>query len=97
MCITRTGFCKKQDLGVIFLGIRIFEDLKSRKKFFFKIQILGIIEKCIGWVVAYPFLGVFFFIKCAKRMCICEYFNNRIATYKNVFLGLKKCISGLLS
>ena len=52
-----------------FVGIRIFEDLRFRKKIFFLIQILGIIEKCMGWVIVYPFLGVFF-IKSAKRMCI---------------------------
>ena len=54
------GFIFSLDLGVIFLGIQIFEDLRFRKKFFKKVQILGIIEKCIGWVLVYPFLGVFF-------------------------------------
>ena len=48
------------DLGVIFLGIQIFEDLRFRKNFFKKVQILGIIKKCIGWVLVYPFLGFFF-------------------------------------
>ena len=54
------GFIFCLDLGVIFLGIQIFEDLRFRKKFFKKVQILGIIEKCIGWVLVYPFLGGFF-------------------------------------
>ena len=31
----------------------------SKKKFFFLIQILGIIEKCIGCFLVYPFLGGF--------------------------------------
>ena len=40
------------DLGVIFLGIQIFKYLRFQKKFF---QILGIIEKCIGLFLVYPF------------------------------------------
>ena len=64
----------------IFLGIPIFQDLRFRKKFFLKIQILGIIEKCIGCFLVYPFLGVFF-IKSGKKMRICDYVKNRISTF----------------
>ena len=41
-----------------------------------------------------PCIPIFrgFFIKSAKRMCICDYVKNRIGTCKNVLLGL----SGLL-
>ena len=44
-----------------------------------------------------PILRVFFFIKSAKRMCICENVIFSIDTCENVFLGLKKGISGFLS
>ena len=64
----------------IFLGIPIFQDLRFRKKNFLKIQILGIIEKCIGCFLVYPFLGGFF-IKSGKKMCICDYVKNRISTF----------------
>ena len=60
MGIAEMGFYFLIEIQVsFFVGIRIFEDLRFRKKFFFLIQILGIIEKCMGWVVVYPFLGVF--------------------------------------
>ena len=54
-----------------FPGIRIFQDLRFRKIFFFLIQILGVIEKCIGCVLVYPFLGGFL-LKVQKR---CVYVN----------------------
>ena len=41
---------------------------------------MGVIEKCIGWVLVYPFLGGFF-IKSAKRMCTYDYVKNRIGTF----------------
>ena len=59
-------------------------------KIFFLIQILGIIEKCIGQVLVYPFLGVFFFIKSAKRMCICEYVIFGIDPYKKCVFRFEK-------
>ena len=34
--------------------------------FFKKIQILGVIEKCIGWFLLYLFLGDFFYEKFKK-------------------------------
>ena len=60
-----------------FLGFKILKKIC----FFFLIQILAIIGKCIGCCLAYPFLGEFFFIKSAKRMCICDYVKNRIGTF----------------
>ena len=60
-----------------------FLRFKILKIFFFKIQILGITEKCIGCFLVYSFLGVFF-IKSAKRMCICDYVKNRIGTCSNL-------------
>ena len=43
------------DLGVIFLGIEISSRFKISKIFFWKNQILRVIEKCLGWVPVYPF------------------------------------------
>ena len=68
------------DLGVNFLGIQIFQDLRFRKKFFKKIQILGVIEKCIGWFLLCLFLGGFF-IKRAKKICIYDYVKSGIGTF----------------
>ena len=45
---------------------------------FLKIYILGIIEKCIGWVLVYPFLGFFFLLKVQKG---CVY----VIMFKNVY------------
>ena len=36
-----------------------FLRFKISKKIFFKIQVLRIMEKCIGWFLVYPFLGAF--------------------------------------
>ena len=57
---------------------------------------MGIIEKYIGWFLVYLFERGFF-IKSAKRMCICDYVKNHVGTCKNVFFGLKKGISGWVS
>ena len=67
------------DLGLIFLGISTFQDLKFR---FFKkkVQILGITEKCIGCFLVYLFLEGFF-IKSVKRICIYDYVKSRIGTF----------------
>ena len=46
-------------------------------------------EKCISWVLVYPFLGGFL-IKSARRMCICEYVKNRIGTYKKCVFGFEE-------
>ena len=46
-------------------------------------------EKCIGWFLVYPFLGGFF-IKSAKRMCICDYVENRIGTCKKYVFRFEK-------
>ena len=54
-----------------------------------KIQILSVIEKCIGWILVYPFLGAFL-IKSAKRMCICEYVIFSIDIFKNSCFDVKK-------
>ena len=66
----RRHFFRRTD----FLGFKI-------SKFFLKkIQILGVIEKGIGWFLLYPFLGVFF-IKSAKKMCVYDYVKNGIGTF----------------
>ena len=66
-----------------------FSGFKISKIFFFKIQILGVKEKCIGLVLVYPFLG-FYFIKSAKRICICDYVIFGIGTYKKCVFRFKK-------
>ena len=45
----------------------------------------------------FPCIPIFrgFFIKSAKRMCICDYVKNRIGTFSNLCFGGKKGISGL--
>ena len=48
----------------------------------------------------FPCIPIFrgFFIKSAKRMCICDYVKNRIGTCKKcVFFSLKKGIRELSS
>ena len=62
-----------------------FSRFKISKKFVFKIQIFCVIEKCIGWVLVYPFFGGGFFIKNAKKMCICDYVILVLTLIKNVF------------
>ena len=47
-------------------------------------------EKCIGWVLLYPFLGDFVLIKSAKRMCIYDYVKNRIGTFQNLCFDVEK-------
>ena len=51
---------------------------------------MGVIEKCIGWVLVYPFLGGLFLIKNTKRMCICEYVIFSIDTCEKCLLRFKK-------
>ena len=50
---------------------------------------MSVIEKCIGWVIVYQFLGLFF-IKSAKRMCIGEYVIFSINIFKNSCFDVKK-------
>ena len=40
----------------------------------------------------FPCIPIFrgFFIKSAKRMCICDYVKNRIGTFKNLCFDVKK-------
>ena len=59
-------------------GFFKIEDFENN--FFFKIQIIGIKEKCIGWFLVYLFQGVVFIIS-AKRMCKCDYVKNPIGTF----------------
>ena len=40
-----------------------------------------------------PILRVFFFIKSAKKMCICKYIILVLILVENIFIGLKKSIS----
>ena len=46
-----------------------------------------------------PYIPFFsgFFIKSAKRMCICDYVKIALVLVKNVFFSLKKGISELSS
>ena len=37
-------------------------------------------EKCVGCFLVYQFLGVFFWLKGAKKMCICVGVKNHIVT-----------------
>ena len=45
-------------------------------------------EKCVGGLLVYLFLGVFL-LTCVKRVCICNYDKNRIATCEKCFLQFK--------
>ena len=89
MGITEIGFYFLLEIQVPFFRHTDFLGFKILKKIFFKIQILGVIEKCIGQFLVYPFLGVFL-IKSAKSMCICNYVKNRIGTFQNLCFDLKK-------
>ena len=77
-----------------------FLRFKILRKFFFVFNLdFGYHRKMYRLIPCTPILGLFFcccfFIKSAKRMCICDYVKNCIGTCKNVFFGLKKGISGL--
>ena len=91
----KNGYCRNRvlsfawDLGVIFLAMPIFQDLRFPKSFFKKIQILGIIEKCMGCFLVYLFLEVFL-LKSAKKMRIYDCVKNRFGTFKNPFFDVKK-------
>ena len=76
------------------MGFRRFKI--SKKVFFFKFRFQASQKNVQVWSLYTHFRGVFL-IKNTKRMCICEYVKNRIGIIKNVFLGLKKGISRLLS
>ena len=58
-------------MGIVEIGFYFLLEIQEsffETKIFKKIQILGIIEKCIGWFLIYLFLGFFFFlIKSAKK------------------------------
>ena len=81
----RRRFFRRAD----FLGFKI------SKNFFLKFQILGIIEKCIGWFLVYPFLGCFL-LKVQKRCVYVIMLFLVLILVKNVLFGLKKGISKLL-
>ena len=63
--------------------------------FFFKFRFLGIIEKCVGCFLVYPFLGAFFIKKCKKKCVYVIMLKIALVLVKNMFFGLKKGISEL--
>ena len=73
-----------------------FLRFKISKKFFLKIWILGIIEKCIGWFLVYLFLGVFLLKVQNECVCVIMLFLL-LVLFKIYFLMCKKGISRLLS
>ena len=62
-----------------------FENFKISKNR--KIEIIGIIEKCVGCILVYPFLegGGGGLLKNVKKVCICDYDKNRIVTCEKCF------------
>ena len=80
MGIAEIGGFFAWDLGVVFLGIPNFKILRFQKKCFYKILILSFHRKmCRFFPCIYIFsFFFFFFIKSAKRMCICDYVENRV-------------------
>ena len=68
------------DLGVIFLGIPIFQDLKIRKKKFFENLDFGCHREMCRLVPCIPILGGFF-IKSAKWMGMRNYVSFAIGTF----------------
>ena len=98
MGITRMGFYFLLEIQASFYFSHTgFRRFKISKKFFLKIQILDIIEKCIRWVLVCPFLGVFFGLKVQKGCAYVNVLKIALVLIKNVLLGLKKGISRLLS
>ena len=80
MGIVEIGFNFLLEIQASFFQAYGFLGFKISKKKNFYIQILDVIEKYIGWFLVYPFLGGFF-IKSAKKMCICEYVKNCVGTF----------------
>ena len=80
MGIAEIGFYFLLEIQASFFQAYRFFKIEDFEKNFFLIQILGIIEKCIGCFLVYPFLGVFL-IKSAKRMYIYDYVKNGIGTF----------------
>ena len=71
-----------------------FLRFKISKNVFFLIQILGIIEKCIGCFLVYPFLGVFL-LKVQKECVYVIMLKITLVLVKIYVLVGKKGISGL--
>ena len=67
-------------MGIIEIGFYFLLEIQASIFEGLKIQILGVIEKCIGWFRVYLLLGGFF-IKSAKRMCIYDYIIFSIDTF----------------
>ena len=82
MGIAGMGFYFLLDIQTsFFFGIPNFKISGFRKKKFFKFGFQGFIEKCVGCFLVYLFLKGSFFIKSAKRLCICDYVKNCIVTF----------------
>ena len=73
-----------------------FSRFKISKKNFFKNSDFGCHRKMYRLGPCIPIFRVFFFIKSAKKTCICDYVIFGIGAYEKCFLGLKKGISKLL-
>ena len=79
-----------------FLGIAICSGFEILKKKFFKIQILGIIEKCTGCFLVYLFLGAFFSLKVQKGWAHVIVLFLVLIPFKVYFLICQKGITRLL-
>ena len=73
-----------------------FLRFKISKNVFFLIQILGIIEKCIGCFLVYPFLG-FFLLKVQKRCVYVIMLKIALVLFKISVLMWKMGTSELVS
>ena len=79
MGIAEIGFYFLLEIQASFFQAYRFFKIEDFEKNFFLIQILGIIEKCIGCFLVYLFLGVL--IKSVKKMRIYDYVKNRIGAF----------------
>ena len=73
-----------------------FLRFKISRKFLFLNLDFGYHGKMYRLVPCIPILRGFF-VKSAKKICICDYVKITLVLVKNVFLGLKKSISGIVS
>ena len=67
-----------------------FLRLKILKKIFKKNSDFRRHRKMYRLVLCIPIFSGVFFIKSAKRMCICDYVKIALVLVKNVFFGLKR-------
>ena len=97
MGIVEVGFYFLLEILASFFRHTDLSRYEISKKNFFSIQILGIIEKCIGCFLVYLFLGGVFLLKVQER-CVYVFMLFLVLVHLKVcFLMGKKGISGWMS